>query len=85
MPTVTAEGATVHYTSARETVGGQHPALVLVAGTGLDAQLGFGHLADAFAASHTVYLPDYAGSGLTTEPRGPLTVVAEVPGFLNVS
>jgi pimeloyl-ACP methyl ester carboxylesterase len=74
MPTVTADGATVHYTATPRTADDQRPALVLVAGTGLDAQLNFGHLVDAFAASHTVYLPDYAGSGLTTEPQGPLTV-----------
>ncbi len=72
MPTVTADGATVHYTSTGVEPGRR--ALVLVAGTGLDAQLNFGHLVDAFAASHTVHLPDYAGSGLTTQPDGPLTV-----------
>ncbi|HZU56987.1 MAG TPA: alpha/beta hydrolase [Actinocrinis sp.] len=74
MPTVAADGATVHYTATPQTAGDQRPALVLVAGTGLDAQLNFGHLLDAFTASHTVYLPDYAGSGLTVEPQGPLTV-----------
>ena len=83
MPTVTADGATGHCTSTRETVGGQHPALVLVAGTGLDAQLNFGHLADAFAASHTVYLPDYSGHLVVFER--PQELVAEVLGFLNAS
>jgi pimeloyl-ACP methyl ester carboxylesterase len=69
MPTTTAAGTTVHYTTA-----GSGPGLVLVAGTGLDAQLNFGHLVDAFAGDHTVVLPDYAGSGETTDPGGPLSL-----------
>src|SRR5205085_2104612 len=69
MPTTTAAGTTVHYTTA-----GTGPALVLVAGTGLPAQINYGHLVDAFADARTVVLPDYAGSGETTDPGGPLTV-----------
>jgi pimeloyl-ACP methyl ester carboxylesterase len=69
MPVTTAAGDTVHYTTA-----GAGPALVLVAGTGLPAQLNFGHLVEAFADRRTVVLPDYAGSGQTTEPGGPLTL-----------
>ncbi|MBV9381516.1 MAG: alpha/beta hydrolase [Streptosporangiaceae bacterium] len=69
MPTITAAGTTVSYTCA-----GQGPGLVLVAGTGLPAQLNYGHLADAFSDRRTVILPDYAGSGQTTDAGGPLTV-----------
>jgi pimeloyl-ACP methyl ester carboxylesterase len=69
MPTVTADGATVHYTAT-----GHGPGLVLVAGTGLDAQTNYGHLAPLFADKRTVVLPDYAGSGQTLEPAGPLSV-----------
>jgi pimeloyl-ACP methyl ester carboxylesterase len=69
MPTVSASGTTVHYTTA-----GAGPALVCVAGTGLPAQVNYGHLVDAFADARTVVLPDYAGSGETTDPGGPLTV-----------
>jgi pimeloyl-ACP methyl ester carboxylesterase len=69
MPTTTAAGTTVSYT-----VTGEGPGLVLVAGTGLDAQLNYGHLVDAFSDRRTVILPDYAGSGPTTDPGGPLTL-----------
>lgn len=69
MPTVDADRSAVHYTTA-----GQGPALVFVAGTGLAAQLNFGHLVDAFTDERTVVLPDYAGSGATEEPPGELTV-----------
>jgi pimeloyl-ACP methyl ester carboxylesterase len=69
MPTVDADGATVHYTAT-----GQGPGLVLVAGTGLNAHLNYGHLTPAFEAHRTVILPDYAGSGQTLEPAGPLSL-----------
>jgi pimeloyl-ACP methyl ester carboxylesterase len=69
MPTVEADRSTVHYTTA-----GDGPGLVFVAGTGLDAQLNFGHLVDAFTDERTVVLPDYAGSGATVGPEGELTV-----------
>jgi len=64
-----ASGTLVSYT--RE---GDGPGLVFVAGTGLTAQVNFGHLTGAFTGSRTVVLPDYAGSGETTDPGGPLTV-----------
>jgi hypothetical protein len=57
MPTVTADGASVHYTAT-----GHGPGLVLVAGTGLDAQTNYGHLAPLFADKRTVVLPDDAAS-----------------------
>jgi pimeloyl-ACP methyl ester carboxylesterase len=69
MPVVTADGATVHYTTS-----GSGPGLVLVAGTGLPAMINNGHLVPAFADRRTVILPDYAGSGDTIEPTGVLTV-----------
>jgi pimeloyl-ACP methyl ester carboxylesterase len=69
MPTTTALGTTVSYTCT-----GQGPGLVFVAGTGLPAQLNFGHLVEAFSDRRTVVLPDYAGSGETTDPGGPLTL-----------
>ncbi|MDX3233301.1 alpha/beta hydrolase [Streptomyces sp. ME19-01-6] len=59
----------MHYTTT-----GQGPALVLVAGTGLDAHTNYGHLTGAFTDRRTVVLPDYTGSGQTTEPAGPLSV-----------
>jgi pimeloyl-ACP methyl ester carboxylesterase len=69
MPTVSVSGTTVSYVSA-----GKGPGLVFVAGTGLAAQLNFGHLVDPFADRRTVVLPDYAGSGETTDAGGPLSV-----------
>ncbi len=69
MPTTTVDGATVHYTTT-----GAGPGLVMVAGTGLDSQINYGHLVPAFAERRTVVLPDYAGSGATVEPSGPLEV-----------
>lgn len=69
MPTVTVADTTVHYVAS-----GTGPALVLVAGTGLPAQVNFGHLVGEFADRRTVVLPDYAGSGETTDPGGPLTL-----------
>lgn len=69
MSTTTAASTTVHYSTA-----GAGPGLVLVPGTGLSAQINYGHLVDAFAASRTVVLADYAGGGETTDPGGELTV-----------
>jgi pimeloyl-ACP methyl ester carboxylesterase len=69
MPTIGASGA-----SAGFSVSGEGPGLVFVAGTGLPAELNFGHLTGAFTGSRTVILPDYAGSGRTPLPDGPLTV-----------
>ena len=73
MPTVQTDSSTVHYSI----VGGEDGAgtkLVFVAGTGLDAQLNFGHLVEAFADERGVVLPDYAGSGATEGPDGELSV-----------
>jgi pimeloyl-ACP methyl ester carboxylesterase len=71
MPTIDAFGTTVSYTTS-----GQGPGLVFVAGTGMPAELNYGHLTGAFAESRTVILPDYAGSGQSDDPDGPLTVEA---------
>jgi len=68
MPTTTVAGTTVHYSTT-----GTGPGLVLVPGTGLSAQINYGHLVDAFTPSHTVVLADYAGGGETTDPGGELT------------
>ena len=70
MPSTVADGATVHYSTV-----GEGPGLVLVSGTGLPAQITYGHLLDAFTGERTVILPDYVGSGETVEPaEGDLTV-----------
>ncbi|WP_250279783.1 alpha/beta hydrolase [Frankia sp. Cppng1_Ct_nod] len=69
MPTISACGTSINYTAA-----GQGPGLVFVAGTGVPAQMNFGHLVGAFTDHHTVVLPDYAGSGETTDAGTPLTV-----------
>jgi pimeloyl-ACP methyl ester carboxylesterase len=69
MPTTIADGATVHYTAT-----GSGPALVLVAGTGLPAEVNYGHLVPAFSGHRSVVLPDYAGSGETLDPAGSLSV-----------
>ena len=49
MPTATADGAAVHYATR-----GTGPALVLVAGTGLTAEITYGHLVPAFADRRTI-------------------------------
>jgi len=69
MPTTSVAGTTVHYRTA-----GTGPALVLVPGTGLSADLNYGHLVDAFTGDRTVVLADYAGGGETTDPGGELTL-----------
>ena len=69
MPTINASGTNVSYSTI-----GQGPGLVFVAGTGLPAELNFGHLAGAFTDSRTVILPDYSGSGQTPAADAPLTV-----------
>jgi pimeloyl-ACP methyl ester carboxylesterase len=69
MPTIDASGTTVSYTTM-----GEGPGLVFVAGTGLSAELNYGHLAGEFKESRTVVLADYAGSGQSDDPDGPLTV-----------
>jgi pimeloyl-ACP methyl ester carboxylesterase len=69
MPAINVSGGTVSYTTL-----GQGPGLVFVAGTGLPAQVNYGHLAGAFTDARTVILPDYAGSGQTPTGDAPLTV-----------
>jgi pimeloyl-ACP methyl ester carboxylesterase len=69
MPTTPVAGTTVHYRTT-----GTGPALVLVPGTGLSADLNYGHLLDAFTPNRTVVLADYAGGGETTDPGGELTL-----------
>ncbi|MBF9067497.1 alpha/beta fold hydrolase [Streptacidiphilus fuscans] len=69
MPQLTVNGATVHYRSE-----GQGPGLLLVHGTGATGETNYGHLLDEFTDRHTVILPDYAGSGATTDDGGPLTL-----------
>lgn len=69
MPTTTVAGTTVHYRTA-----GSGPGLVLVPGTGLSADINYGHLVEAFTGERTVVLADYAGGGETTDPGGELTL-----------
>src|SRR5690242_13894435 len=69
MPAIDVSGTTVSYTTT-----GEGPGLVFVAGTGMAAELNYGHLTGEFAGSRTVILPDYAGSGQSDDPDGPLTV-----------
>ncbi|WP_269855287.1 alpha/beta fold hydrolase [Streptomyces sp. RPT161] len=53
---------------------GGGPGLVLVHGTGGDAESNYGHLVDRFSDRHTVITPNYSGSGGTKDSGGPLTV-----------
>lgn len=69
MPSVQLPGSTVHYTAA-----GTGPGLVLVHGTDGTGEETYGHLVDRFTDRHTVVLPEFAGSGRTTDPGGPLTL-----------
>jgi pimeloyl-ACP methyl ester carboxylesterase len=69
MPIAHASGTEVHYTTA-----GNGPGVVLVHGTSLDGATNYGHLVEHFAIDRTVITPDYAGSGKTTAPAGPLTL-----------
>lgn len=69
MPSVSVADAVVHYR-----VAGAGPGLVLVHGTASSAETNFGHLVDRFAEGRTVVLPDYSGSGETTDGGGDLTV-----------
>ncbi|CCB75689.1 MULTISPECIES: alpha/beta fold hydrolase [Streptomycetaceae] len=54
-------------------VTGSGRGLVLVHGTGGDAETNYGHLVDRFAARHTVIRPNYSGAGGTKDSGGPLT------------
>jgi pimeloyl-ACP methyl ester carboxylesterase len=70
MPSIQINGAQVAYR-----VDGSGPGLVLLHGTGGDAESNWGALVDRFSKSHTVVRPDYSGSGETTDDGGPLSLV----------
>ncbi|WP_157254417.1 alpha/beta fold hydrolase [Nonomuraea typhae] len=69
MPFTTARGTRVHYE-----LDGQGPGLVLVHGTGGDAEKVFGNVVGHFTQSRTVVRPNFSGSGQTTDDDGELTV-----------
>jgi len=69
MPSVSESGCTVHYTAM-----GSGPGLVFVHGTGATGNSNWGHLTNSFTDQRTVILPDYSGSGATTDPGGALTI-----------
>ncbi|NJP23672.1 alpha/beta hydrolase [Microbispora hainanensis] len=78
MPVVTVGSSTVNYL-----VTGTGPGLVLVHGTGADAQANWGPLIDAASGRFTVVAPDLSGSGATVDAGGPIRVedlVAQVLG-----
>jgi 3-oxoadipate enol-lactonase len=64
--------------SARVTfrVDGDGPGLVLVHGTGGNAETNWSGLVEGLSKARTVVRPDYAGSGETTDDGHPLTVAA---------
>lgn len=55
-------------------VDGQGPGLVLVHGTGADAQSNWAHLLHHFTVNRKVVRPNYSGSGLTEDDGAPLTM-----------
>ncbi|GAA1963584.1 alpha/beta fold hydrolase [Kitasatospora viridis] len=67
MPTATASGTTVPYLRQGSGLG-----LLLLHGTNSDGATGFGPVIDRFTDQRTVLAPDYAGSGGSTVPDGPL-------------
>lgn len=69
MRTVSVAGSTVAYRRDGEGTG-----LVLLHGTNSDGESGFGHLVGRFADCRTVITPDYAGSGRSTVPEGPISL-----------
>ena len=60
-------------------VDGQGPGLVLIHGTGADAQTNWAHLVPHFAPNWQVIRPNYSGSGKTRDGGGALTM-AQVAG-----
>lgn len=68
MPHVDCQGAQVAYK-----VDGSGPPLVLVHGTGGDAESNWGVFAERFGREWTVIRPDYSGSGATKDDGRPLT------------
>ncbi|MFJ7270612.1 alpha/beta fold hydrolase [Streptomyces sp. NPDC099050] len=80
MPIVSAGDARVDYQ-----VRGSGTGLLFVHGTGFGAQGTWGHLADEFAGSRTVLLPDLSGCGATEDDGTELTVeqlAAQVIGVI---
>ncbi|MEU6672300.1 alpha/beta hydrolase [Streptomyces sp. NPDC046727] len=69
MPLVPVRGTRVHYE-----VDGQGPGLVLVHGTGGDADKVFGNVVGHFTPTRTVVRPNFSGSGRTTDDVTDLTV-----------
>ncbi|MER6302988.1 alpha/beta hydrolase [Kitasatospora sp. NPDC001539] len=69
MPLTQVRGTEVHYE-----VDGHGPGLVLVHGTGGDAEKVFGNVVDHFSGSRTVVRPNLSGSGQTTDDGSELTV-----------
>ncbi|SEH01647.1 Pimeloyl-ACP methyl ester carboxylesterase [Nonomuraea solani] len=69
MPTTLHGSGPVHYRKE-----GAGPGLVMVHGTGGDAVSNYAHLVPGLADVRTVITPDYAGSGLTADPGGDLTL-----------
>jgi pimeloyl-ACP methyl ester carboxylesterase len=69
MPTLTVDGARVHYHRT-----GEGPALVLVHGTGsAGAAVNWGQITPRFAGHRTVIAPDLSGTEATVDDGGPLT------------
>ncbi|MDP9865808.1 MULTISPECIES: alpha/beta fold hydrolase [Streptosporangium] len=68
MPFTTAHGTRVHHE-----VDGHGPGLVLVHGTGGDAEEVFGNVVDHFTRTRTVARPNFSGSGQTTDDGAELT------------
>src|SRR5262249_35842844 len=69
MPVVTAGSARIPYEQR-----GSGPGLLLVHGTGPGAAIVWGELAERFARTHTVLLPDLSGSPAAQDDGGPLTL-----------
>ncbi|MEV4163221.1 alpha/beta fold hydrolase [Nonomuraea dietziae] len=69
MPFLPVRDTDVHYEAE-----GQGPGLVLVHGTGGDADKVFGNVVHHFSATRTVVRPNFSGSGQTTDDGTELTV-----------
>ncbi|OPC77056.1 alpha/beta hydrolase [Embleya scabrispora] len=69
MPFVSLRDTEVHYE-----VDGRGPGLVLVHGTGGDAEKVFGNVVGHFDDTRTVVRPNFGGSGATTDDGGELSV-----------
>ncbi|MFE3447676.1 alpha/beta fold hydrolase [Nonomuraea sp. NPDC059194] len=69
MPFTSVRNTDVHYE-----VDGQGPGLVLVHGTGGDAEKVFGNVVEHFTPIRTVVRPNFSGSGQTADDGGELSV-----------